>query len=70
MSDQPRGNTITEIVRVVLGGMPPGLVILGVLFGGLVWYLDNENAHRAKGVELRTEAVAKLLEKCVEERPK
>jgi len=56
---------LTEISRTVLGGMPPGLVIIVILFGGMIWFLDNQNTTRAESMQQRTELVAKLLEKCL-----
>jgi hypothetical protein len=56
---------LTEISRTILGGMPPGMVIIVVLFCGLIWFLDNQNSTRAASMEQRTEAVAKLLDKCI-----
>jgi len=56
---------LTEISRTILGGMPPGMVIIVVLFCGLIWFLDNQNATRAESMAQRTEAVSKLLDKCI-----
>jgi hypothetical protein len=56
---------LTEISRTVLGGMPPGMVIVVVLFGGMIWFLDNQNTQRAESMSQRTEMVAKLLDKCI-----
>jgi hypothetical protein len=56
---------MTEISRTILGGMPPGMVIIVVLFCGLIWFLDNQNATRAESMAQRTEAVGKLLDKCI-----
>ena len=56
---------LVEVSRTILGGMPPGMVIIVVLFCGLIWFLDDQNATRAENAVQRTEAVAKLLDKCI-----
>jgi NAD-dependent oxidoreductase involved in siderophore biosynthesis len=64
MTDRAPG-TLSEVARNVLAGLPPGMLLLVGLFGGLIWYLDNQDASRAEATAKRIEAVTQLLDKCI-----
>lgn len=58
--------TITEIGRALVTGMPPGLLVVSLLFGGVIYFLDSSNDQRFQAMTQRTELVGKLLTMCLE----
>lgn len=56
---------VIDLGRSVAGGMPSGLLVICIVFGGLIWFLDSQNEQRTRSMEQRTQVVGRLLEQCM-----